>query len=610
MIIRNSIFYSTIIIFLSILGFSCGNGFSSTDENRGNALDVNLVICIDGEKEKGRVLAVDEEWGSLLFKYTATPLWTSSDNNVIQGTVPDMTEFVNGSPLPLKVLPGPWEFAVEIYDGEVLIYSGTSGVAYISSGNNSVQVAVSGLNTGDPSGVSVEIKVPVVRASVTDTLSVSWSGTAWGSTEISPGTDDGAGCIVFRKRIENLIPGGYTFVCSLNHSDGNYSILSGETSHLNIREGSTASVCGILEGYSTSLRPVARVTFVDNRAHYATGGESWSNVSLPQARNVFSGDSLSLSGVPVATATYTLSGISYNISCAGTQWYTDSACTKPWDMSSPVQEDMTLYASWHCSSKTVEQTAAGTALTFTVPKFITSISGYCIGGGGASEYAGKDVDDDYCEVAIYGEGGWGSAASFGPTPINGGSTVTLYTGAPASASYININGSRKITGAAGSSGGSITPRYNIYDYDSSMEKTIVASSITRKPAVLLQCAVNGSTLLVSGKSIRCSVRFQFYRSSGNSSSGTIKLRISTNGGSSWNAYDEQIGTYKETDENNGTYFREYSFSRSSFTQKSVHAYTPSTYGQPGSGGFSVSRGTSYKLGQQAGFRGRSYVTLK
>ncbi len=85
MTIRNSIFYSTIIIFLSILGFSCGNGFSSTDENRGNALDVNLVICIDGEKEKGRVLAVDEEWGSLLFKYTATPLWTSSDSSVIQG---------------------------------------------------------------------------------------------------------------------------------------------------------------------------------------------------------------------------------------------------------------------------------------------------------------------------------------------------------------------------------------------------------------------------------------------------------------------------------------------------------------------------------------------
>lgn len=59
---------------------------------------------------------------------------------------------------------------------------------------------------------------------------------------------------------------------------------------------------------------------------------------------------------------------------------------------------------------------------------------------------------------------------------------------------------------------------------------------------------NGSPLLVSGKSIRGSVRFQFYRSSGDSSSGAIKLRISTNGGSSWNAYDEQIGTYKDTDE--------------------------------------------------------------
>ena len=42
----------------------------------------------------------------------------------------------------------------------------------------------------------------------------------------------------------------------------------------------------------------------------------------------------------------------------------------------------------------------------------------------------------------------------------------------------------------------------------------------------------------------------------------------------------------------------------------THAYTPSIYGQPGSGGYAVSFGNSYKVNQQAGYQGHSYVTLK
>ena len=604
---KNNAIYSIAFLLLILMIFSCGNGSSSFTEENDSALGVKLSVMADGMKGKERVLAVDDTWGSYIFKYTARPLWESPDFMEIQGTVSDMTEFNNGSLLPVKVLPGPWEFAVEIYEGGSLIYAGTSGTVYISSGNTSVQVAVSGLNTGSTSEVAIEIKVPVTRASVSDTLNVSWSGTSWGSTDISPGSDTGEGYIVFSRTIEGLTPGGYTFSCSLNHLNGSYSVLSGEATHLNISESATAAVYGILDGYTTVPRPVARITFVDNRAHYTLSGESWSNVSLPAARNVFIGDSVGASGVSTASAVYTLSGNAYSITCANTQWYTDAACTSLYDMSSPVEHDLTLYASWHCSGKTVEQTGTNTALTFTVPKFITSVYGYCIGGGGASQYMGSSVDDNLCEVGICGEGGWGSASSGTYTSAPGGKSVTLYTGAAASASYINISGSRWLTGNAGSSGGSIKSLFNIYDADSSYEKNICDYSSV--PCIIQQCAYKGSTKIVSGYSSRGSIRFQFYRSSGNSASGTIKLRISTDSGASWNAYDKQICTYSYDDEENSWRAR-WGLRMSSNPVGATHAYTPSTYGQPGSGGYAVSFGSSYKVAQQAGYRGRSYVTLR
>ena len=610
MIKKNIAVYSLFSMFLIVLALSCGNGSSfSYGEKEDNALNVSLAVNLDEKNTAQRVLTVNDDWGSYIFKYTATPMWVEGNNTEIQGVVPEMTEFSDGNPLPYRMSPGLWMFAVGIYDGETLIYGGSSETTYINSNNTSVQVAVSGQNTGSTSGVDIELKVPVARASVSDTLTVSWSGTACGSTDIPSGTDDGEGYIVFRKTIIDLVPGGYTFSYSLMHLNGNYSILSGEVSHLNIRESSIASVCGILDGYSTMPRPMAIVTFVDNRSHYSVSGESWSNVSLPIAKNVFVGDAIDVSTVSTATATYTLSGNSYNIECTNTQWYMDDACTKIWDMASAVTEDMTLYASWHCNGKTVEQTSTGTGLTFTVPKFINSIEGYCIGGGGASEYMNSSVDDNSCEVGICAEGGWGSAASGTYTASPGGKTVTLYTGASAADSYINISDSRWLTGAAGSSGGSVKSLFNIHDADSSFEKKIC--SVSTVPCVVQQCARYGSTNLVNGYSIRGSVLFQFYRSSGDSSEGTIRLRISTNGGSSWNAYDKQVCTYCYDNEENGfMWSRLWGIEMSSNPAGATHAYTPNTYGQPGSGGYAVSFGSSYKVTQQEGYRGRSYVTMR
>lgn len=606
---KNKIIYMLFSFIIIALAFSCDNGSSSERGKEDSALDVSLTLNLADKTVSQRVLAVDDGWGSYIFKYTATPMWKEMDNAEIQGTVSEMTQFSAGSPLPCRLSPGLWIFAVEVYDGETLIYSGTSDATYINSYNTSAEVAVSGQNTGGTSGVDIELKVPVSRASVSDTLSISWSGTAWGSTEIPSGTDEGEGYIVYRKTISGLVPGGYTFSYSLMHLNGNYSILSGEVVHLNIRESSIASVVGTLDGYSTLPRPMAKVTFVDNRSHYSISGESWSNVSLPVSRNVFIGEAIDASNVAKATATYTLSGIAYGIECANNQWYTDEACTKLWNMASAVTQDMTLYASWHCNGKTVEQTSTGAALTFTVPKFISSIAGYCIGGGGASQYMGDSVDDNCCEVGICAEGGWGSASSGTYTSSPGGKTVTLYTGAPAAASYINISGSRWLTGAAGSSGGSIKSLFNIYDADSSYERKIC--SVSSVPCIVQQCAKNGSTNLVEGYSIRGSVRFQFYRASGNATSGTIKLRISTNGGSSWNAYDKQVCTYYYDPDDHGMYWSAlWGINMSSNPAAATHAYTPSTYGQPGSGGYAVSFGKSYKVAQQAGYRGRSYVTLK
>ena len=601
--------YSLFSLFMIVLVFSCSNGYSSSSEkNMDDTLNVSLSINLDEKTAAEKVLTVDDNWGSYIFKYTAAPMWEDVNNTEIQGAVTEMTEFSAGSPLPCKLSPGFWVFTVGVYDGETLIYSGSSDATYINSGNTSVQVTVSGEDTGSTSGVYIEVKVPVARASVSDTLIINWNGTECGATDIQSGTDDGEGYIVFKKTINNLTPGGYTFTYSLTHYDGNYSILSGEVSHLNIRESSISSVYGVLDGYISSPRPVLRVTFVDNRSHYAISGDSWSNVSLPAARNVLIGDAIDVSNITTATATYTLSGYSYEIECANTQWYSDAECTRIWDMAAAVTQDMTLYASWHCNGKTVEQTSTGTELTFTVPKFITSIAGYCIGGGGASQYMSSSVDDNYCEVGICAEGGWGSSSSGTYTASPGEKTVTLYTGNPAATSYINISGSRWLTGAAGSSGGSIKSNFNIHDAESSYEKKICSTSTV--PCIVQQCAEYGSTNLVNGYSIRGNVRFQFYRSSGNSMAGTIKLRISTNGGSSWNAYDKQVCTYRYDEDNGNLWYRLWDLRMSSNPAGATHAYTPSTYGQPGSGGYAVSFGNSYKVTQQTGYRGRSYVTLK
>ena len=181
---KNIVIYSLFSIFLIVLAFSCGNGASSAAGEEGDkALSVSLAVSIDEKNAVQRVLTVNDDWGSYIFKYTATPVWSSTNNAAIQGTVAEMTEFSNGSPLPCKMLPGLWVFSVGVYDGDTLIYTGSSDTTYISSGNTSVQVAVSGNGTGGTSDVDIEIKVPVARASVSDPLTISWSGTSWGSAD-------------------------------------------------------------------------------------------------------------------------------------------------------------------------------------------------------------------------------------------------------------------------------------------------------------------------------------------------------------------------------------------------------------------------------------------
>ena len=327
---------------------------------------------------------------------------------------------------------------------------------------------------------------------------------------------------------------------------------------------------------------------------------------------------------------YSLSGVTYSIYVESWNTIADGTGTTVKTTDVPTGH-VTYYAKWKIAITTytnhdgtsvteatkeiIKQDAAG-GLTIVLPKFVKRMYSYCIGGGGGSEYFGSDVDDDQCEIGIGSEGSWGSTVTnntysggtIGTENMSGGETIYLYAGAAAEASYININGNRLITGNAGTSGGSISRRYNVYDVDSGMEKKILDSKYQSRPGILSQTANKGSTNMVSDYSIRGSVRFQFYRFSGNASSGVMYLRVSTNGGSSWNAYNQKIGSYNYDDEaSTVSWISKWGWIRNSFTQGSWHAYTPSVYGQPGSGFYAISRGTSYKPGQQAGFRGRAYI---
>ncbi|MBR0318894.1 MAG: hypothetical protein IJQ86_06360 [Spirochaetia bacterium] len=388
--------------------------------------------------------------------------------------------------------------------------------------------------------------------------------------------------------------------------------------------------------------PKAVVTFSQNTAYYNISGNSWSSVSMPQTIEVQRGGVIGSANVIVATASYTLSNITYSIQVLKTNWYKDSALTQPFNLDTDiVNEDMTLYAKWTLvGTKVIAYDTSNKYIDVILPKFIKRMYADCRGGGGASDYATKAVGDDYCEVGIYASGSYGTFSynntidtNLVPVTANvsGGETIRLYAGGAAAASYINKSGSRLITGSAGSSGAQVNRRYNIYDVDSDMERKII--DYTTRPGIVQQCWYKNTTKIVSGYSSRGTMRFQYYMNShpNKNTRYPLYIRISSNSGSSWNIISalkvaNVTRVYRDSDENNDDYL---SYTKVSFTQYGGQIYSlttpsglttisrntngyanaPAGYGQGGPGGYAVRRSSDYTFSVKTGNRGYARIIV-
>lgn len=345
------------------------------------------------------------------------------------------------------------------------------------------------------------------------------------------------------------------------------------------------------------------VTFANNLEAYDISGGVWGDIEEISPISAAPGNTIPAESVPARTeVSYTLSGITYTAYNTSDMWYRDSACTQKFNFGTDViTEDTTLYRKWGCESKTIDKSDAAGSLTFTLPKFVDTISGYCIGGGGNSgAKSGIDAETSKnAEVSIVGCGTNGTATSFSAVTVTGGVPVTLYAGGSQTASYVNINGTRKITGAGGTTGGTVG-NFNLMD--SSPEHYIIG----RTP--IWFAFYHGGytrTNIVDGYSRTGRVSFQYIKEGligGSGSKYGILLKVMLDGSIKWSRRVAIV----EYDTEDGYEL----YTSSGDRVSNYHLGTASTYGQGGYGGFCLSVGNhSVSISSQAGYRGRAYVTV-
>ena len=171
-----------LLIALLLTLSSCSDG-SSSDNG-----PVPVSLSLSHSHTADRIVSVDEavDLSSFAFYYKATPLWTGSDFGTIVGQTAGFVKinsYRDGKDLGYFA-QGKWLFEVEVrlIDQEAaeadwaLFYSGSSEL-YISSSSYEITIPVIGQSNEDGT-VSIEVMAPTVSES--DTLTITYSGTASG----------------------------------------------------------------------------------------------------------------------------------------------------------------------------------------------------------------------------------------------------------------------------------------------------------------------------------------------------------------------------------------------------------------------------------------------
>lgn len=297
-----------VFFFLIIAGCDNGSSDSAVSEAKSTRLaKVSLTIGGDAQGMAQKSISVGGlDWGSLTYKYKAIPQWSGTS---IHGSVSEWTTLPSAYSDGVSLgyfTPGQWIFHIQILNGSTPIYQGYSAVTNISTSAAAVTVPVSKITTGDAGSVYIEVTAATVDA---DSLAISYTGTASGSTTADAARD--GGITTFTKTISSLAAGTYEF--TLTHSP----LDSGAVVGVDLTAGQTATISGTL---NNGIWQIGSVTVT---VHSITVSPSPSNGTItPDVAGAAPGDKVVLYVEP--DEGYILSTISVNSGAVSTTDISDA----------------------------------------------------------------------------------------------------------------------------------------------------------------------------------------------------------------------------------------------------------------------------------------------
>ena len=234
---RLSILFTLLLTLSIILTTGCDNGSVSDSAKSDGLVEVSLTV---DAQSSGVQKSISIEGVNYTYQYKAIPQW--SQDWPIHGRVDNWTTIkYSGNNMGLGYFTaGQWVFYVRILNNGTPIFEGQSAVTTINTSQVSVTVSVAKIiQDATPGVVSITVTAPTIDEN-TDSLTVSWTGTASGSGVATPDVSGGFTTFTYTKN--NLPVGIYTFTLSHNNA-----VAKGSAIAVDLHQGEMAIVTGHLD---------------------------------------------------------------------------------------------------------------------------------------------------------------------------------------------------------------------------------------------------------------------------------------------------------------------------------------------------------------------------
>ena len=234
---RLSILFTLLLTLSFILTIGCDNGSVSDSAKSDGLVEVSLTV---DAQSSGVQKSISIEGVNYTYQYKAIPQW--SQDWPIHGRVDNWTTIkYSGNNMGLGYFTaGQWVFYVRILNNGTPIFEGQSAVTTINTSQVSVTVSVAKIiQDATPGVVSITVTAPTIDEN-TDSLTVSWTGTASGSGVATPDVSGGITTFTYTKN--NLPVGIYTFTLSHNNA-----VAKGSAIAVDLHQGEMAIVTGHLD---------------------------------------------------------------------------------------------------------------------------------------------------------------------------------------------------------------------------------------------------------------------------------------------------------------------------------------------------------------------------